>query len=48
MQIADKLTKIQDAIKHTGNEEMYYKLLEALRDLKKNYSDYSTSARGSF
>lgn len=43
MQIADKLTKIQDAIKHTGSEEMYYKLLEDLGDLKKNYSDYMTT-----
>lgn len=45
MQIADKLTKIQDAIKHTGSEEMYYKLLEDLGDLKKNHSDYIRPSR---
>ena len=28
---------------HLGNEEMYYKLLEHLGDLKKNYSDYMTT-----
>lgn len=43
MQTADKITKIQDAIKHPGNEKMYYKLLEDLGDLKKNYSDYMTT-----
>ena len=43
MQTADKITKIQDAIKHPGNEKMYYKLLENLGDLKKNYSDYMTT-----
>ena len=42
MQTADKITKIQEAIKHPGNEEMYYKL-EDLGDLKKNYSDYMTT-----
>ena len=30
MQIADKLTKIQDAIKHTGNEEMDYMTTEPI------------------
>ena len=43
MQTADKITKIQEAIKHPGNGEMYYKLLEDLGDLKKNYSDYMTT-----
>ena len=43
MQTADKITKIQEAIKNPGNEEMYYKLLEDLGDLKKNYSDYMTT-----
>ena len=43
MQTADKITKILDAIKHPGNEEMYYKLLEDRGDLKKNYSDYMTT-----
>ena len=43
MQTADKITKIQDAIKHPENEEMYYGLLEDMGDLKKNYSDYMTT-----
>lgn len=43
MQTADKITKIHDALKHPGNEEMYYRLLEDLGDLKKNYSDYMTT-----
>lgn len=43
MQTADKITKIQDALKRPGNEEIYYKLLEDMGDLKKNYSDYMTT-----
>lgn len=43
MQTVDKIIKIQDALKHPGNEEMYYKLLEDMGDLKKNYSDYMTT-----
>ena len=43
MQTADKITKIQDALKRPGNEEIDYKLLEDMGDLKKNYSDYMTT-----
>ena len=36
----DKIKAIQAVLSHSGNESVYYDLLEQLGDLKVNYSDY--------
>ena len=39
----EKIKKIQAVIAHPGTERIYYGLLEALGDLKGNYTDYMTT-----
>lgn len=36
----EKIKKIQNVIDHPGDEELYYKLLKDMGDLKINYGDY--------
>lgn len=36
----EKIKAIQNVIANPGNETMYYKLLEDIGDLKRNYRDY--------
>ena len=40
----EKIKAIQNVIDNPGNEEVYYKLLEDIGDLKRNYGDYTTTS----
>lgn len=40
----EKIKAIQKVIDNPGNEEVYYKLLEDIGDLKRNYGDYMTTS----
>lgn len=44
MKNQEKIVVIQNVIKNPGSEEVYYKLLEDMGDLKRNYGDYMTTA----
>lgn len=39
----EKINRIQSVIDCPGREDMYYKLLEDMGDLKGNYGDYMTT-----
>ena len=40
----EKIVLIQHVISNSSSEEVCYKLLEAMDDLKRNYGDYMTTA----